>query len=165
MIIETVDIILLVAALLATVWTVMTPRLLRSVIGLAVVSVLLSIIMYRLNSPIAAVFELSVCAGLVSAIFLSIIGLTVPLNQAEEAARDKARLRRFWVLPLLMVVVGIVLSQLHVPLNIVQQAGPEADVRNILWDHRNLDLLGQIVVLMGGAFGVVILFKEWKHEQ
>jgi ethanolamine transporter EutH len=32
-----------------------------------------------------------------------------------------------------------------------------------LWKLRHLDLLGQIAILLAGAFGVVTLFKEWKN--
>jgi NADH-quinone oxidoreductase subunit J len=60
---------------IAAVWTVMSARLLHSAIGLATTSVILAILMYQLGSPLAAVFELSVCAGLISAIFLSAIPL------------------------------------------------------------------------------------------
>jgi ethanolamine transporter EutH len=35
----------------------------------------------------------------------------------------------------------------------------------VLWYLRRLDLLGQIVILLAGAFGVVMLFKERKNEQ
>jgi len=40
----------------------------------------------------------------------------------------------------------------------------ENDVRIILWNLRQLDLLGQIVILLAGAFGVAVLFKERKNE-
>jgi hypothetical protein len=32
----------------------------------------------------------------------------------------------------------------------------------VLWGLRHLDLFGQIIVLLAGAFGVVIFFKEKK---
>jgi len=38
----------------------------------------------------------------------------------------------------------------------------EQDVRNVLWNVRHLDLLGQIIVLLAGAFSVVVFFKEEK---
>jgi hypothetical protein len=36
------------------------------------------------------------------------------------------------------------------------------DVRNLLWNTRHLDLFGQVVMLLAGALGVVVLFKESK---
>ena len=37
---------------------------------------------------------------------------------------------------------------------------PEGDMRLVLWGQRQLDLFGQVVVLLAGIFGVVVLFKE-----
>jgi NADH-quinone oxidoreductase subunit J len=117
--------------------------------------------MYRLGSPLAAVFELSVCAGLISAIFISCIGLTQRLSDEQLATRKKERLSKFWFLPVVLVLVGIVLTQITLPLDFGVLAAPkENDVRNIIWNLRHLDLVGQIVILLAGAFGVVTLFKE-----
>jgi NADH-quinone oxidoreductase subunit J len=162
--IKTVDVVLLVAMLVAATWTVMAARLLRSIIGLAITSVLLTAIMFRLNSPWAAVFELSVCAGLISAIFLSTISLTRRLTADELAVRQKQRLYRYWYLPMIMIVAGIVLYGLHFHFAIPAHGATEQDVRQVLWGARHLDLIGQAAVLLGGAFGVVVLFKEWKHD-
>jgi NADH-quinone oxidoreductase subunit J len=156
-----INIILAVGFVIAAVWTVMTTRLLRSVIGLAITSVILTIIMFQLQSPLAAVFELSVCAGLISAIFISSIGLTQRLTDEQLAVRKKERLSKFWLLPVILVLAGVALYQLQIPLDFhLQPAQAENDVRNIIWNLRHLDLLGQIVILLAGAFGVVILFKE-----
>ena len=39
-------------------------------------------------------------------------------------------------------------------------AAAATDVRSVLWGDRRLDLLGQILIIFAGIFGVVILFKE-----
>ena len=157
----TINIILGVALVLAAAWTVMTARLLRSVIGLALTSVILTIIMFKLNSPLAAVFELSVCAGLISAIFISCISLTQRLTDEQAAEKQKVRFSKFWLLPVILVLTGVALYQLPIPMDFNVQAAPiESDVRNIIWNLRHLDLLGQIVILLAGAFGVVALFKD-----
>jgi NADH-quinone oxidoreductase subunit J len=157
----TINIILAVVLVIAAVWTVMTTRLLRSVIGLAITSVILTIIMFQLNSPLAAVFELSVCAGLISAIFISCIGLTQRLTDEQLAVRKKERLSKFWLLPVVVILAGVALYQLHIPFDFNLPPAPaESDVRNIIWNLRHLDLVGQIVILLAGAFGVVALFKE-----
>ena len=159
------DIILIAAMVLAALWTVMTMRLLRSVVGLALTSAVLTIIMFRLDAPLAAVFELSVCAGLISAVFISSISLTRRLTAEAEPARRKARLGRYWLLPVLLAAAGVAMLLVKLPLPPAPEAlTGVADVRNILWNVRRLDLLGQIVILLAGAFGVVILFKDWKRE-
>jgi NADH-quinone oxidoreductase subunit J len=163
--ITTIHVILLVALVLSAVWTVMTARLLRAAIGLAITSAILTLLMFELNSPLAAVFELSVCAGLISAIFLSTISLTQRVTAEDLVSRQKEKLSKFWSLPLILLAVGVILYSVHFTFNIALPAPPvENDVRNILWNLRHLDLVGQIVILLAGAFGVVTLFKEWKNE-
>ena len=44
-----------------------------------------TLILFLLKSPLAAVFELSVCAGLITVIFISVISLTNPLSQDERS--------------------------------------------------------------------------------
>jgi NADH-quinone oxidoreductase subunit J len=145
----------------------MTTRLLRSVVGLAVVSVILSILLFRLESPLAAVFELSVCAGLIPVIFITTISFTQRLSPEQYVARRKERLLRFWLLPFLIVITGILLSRFVIPPDFMLPKPPvqAQDVRIALWKLRHLDLLGQIMVILAGAFGVVILFKEKKSER
>lgn len=157
----TINTILAVAFVIGAVWTVMTARLLRAVIGLAITSVILSIIMFELQSPLAAVFELSVYAGLISAIFISVIGLTQRLSDEQIAVRKKERLAKFWLLPIILVLAAVAMTQLQIPFDFTKQTAPtENDVRNIIWNMRHLDLLGQIIILLAGAFGVVSLFKN-----
>ncbi len=159
------NLFILIILVLAALWTVMTRSLLRSAIGLATVSALLTIIMFRLNSPLAAVFELSVCAGLISVLFVSVISLTQPLSQKEVIEHMKAKLSRFWLLPFIVIAIGVMLSLISVKLKIKSPLPEqETDVRFVLWYLRQFDLLGQIIILLAGVFGVVILFREPKKN-
>jgi NADH-quinone oxidoreductase subunit J len=160
-----INIILLAAFVIAAVWTVMTTRLPQAAIGLAITSAVLTIIIFRLASPLAAVFELSVCAGLISAIFISIISLMRRITAEDRAVRQKEHFHKYWLLPVIICIVAIALSQFHLPTDFKLPAQPtENDVRIILWNLRHLDLLGQIVILLAGAFGIAALFKERKNE-
>ena len=159
-----IHVILLVAMVLAAAWTVVTARLLRAAIGLAITSAIVTVLMFQLSSPLAAVFELSVCAGLISAIFISTISLTQRVTAEDLVGRQKEKLARFWYLPLVLLAAGVIMISIPFALNIKLPALPkEDDVRIILWNVRHLDLVGQIVILLAGAFGVVTLFKEWKN--
>lgn len=155
------DIFLLSVLVLASLWTVMTRSILRSAIGLALTSVILAIVIFRLNAPLAAVFELSVCAGLISVLFISTISLTQPYTNEEILERMKIMFGRFKLLPLLLVGLGAFLffmkSRPFVPFFYKESL---VDVRVFLWDFRRIDMFGQILVLLIGVFGVVILFKE-----
>jgi NADH-quinone oxidoreductase subunit J len=162
----TLNILLLLALVSAALWTIMTTRLLRSVVGLAITSIIVTTLLCRLNSPLAAVFELSVCGGLIPAIFLSAISLVKRLSSEALFVRRRERMRKYWVLPVLVVIVAVGLLGLTVPSIVVAApAAPETDVRQVLWGMRNLDLLGQVAILLTGAFGIVSLLKEArKHE-
>jgi NADH-quinone oxidoreductase subunit J len=156
------NLILLCSLVLAALWTVMTVRLIRSVVGLALTSVILSVMMYRLHSPLAAVFELSVCAGLLSVIFITTVSFTSRLSKEMLPIRRRERFIKFWFLPFIVIATGLLLSQVGIPQLKLPLPVQEQDVRNILWHLRHLDLLGQIVILLAGAFGVAVFFKELK---
>jgi len=139
----------------------MTVRLIRSIIGLALTSVILSIIMFRLNSPFAAVFELSICAGLISVIFITTVSYTQRVSKERLFIRMRERFTRFWYLPFIVVSIAVLLFHFYkVPDIEISKIARESDVRIILWNMRQLDLLGQVIILLIGVFGVVVLFKE-----
>lgn len=155
------NLILLVCLLMAAVWTVMTTRLIRAVVGLAVTSAILAVIMYSLGSPLAAVFELSVCAGLIPVIFITTVSFTQRISKEQFPAREKERLVRFRLLPIIIVIIGLLLILFtHAPQLVMPSAVPQESVRNVLWNLRHVDLMGQVIVLLAGAFGIVVFFKE-----
>jgi NADH-quinone oxidoreductase subunit J len=160
-----VDIALVVALVLAALWTVMTVRTLRSAIGLAVTSAILAVIMFRLASPLAAVFELSVCAGLIPVIFISTIGLTHRVEEDDMAAKRREKLKKYAALLALVLVVAGVLVTLHLPndFTAAQAAAPTDDPKIVMWELRHVDLIGQLGVLAAGAFGVLVLVKATKR--
>jgi NADH-quinone oxidoreductase subunit J len=146
-------------------WTVMCRSLLKAAIGLALTSAIITMLMFRLNSPLAAVFELSVCAGLITAVFVSTISLTKPLTHKEIMEISRERFKRFVYLPVILGLLGLALTRLKLPLDFAfPPAAPENDVRVIMWNMREIDLFGQIAVILGGAFGIVMLFREAKRR-
>jgi NADH-quinone oxidoreductase subunit J len=155
------DILILISMIILALWTVMARSLLRAAIALAFTSAVISILMFRLNAPLAAVFELSVCTGLVSVLFISTIGLTHPSVKEETFEHMVERLRKFKALPFIIAGIGIGLSLITVKLSL-QLPMPEVehDCRVVMWNLRPLDMIGQIIILLSGVFGVVILFKE-----
>lgn len=162
MLITTTDKLLLILMLIAALWTVMGRSLLKATIGLAVTSAVITILLFRLSSPLAAVFELSVCTGLITVVFVSTISLTKPLTHGQILEMSKARHRRYMWLPLILIAVGAGLLFLKMPNNFTlpKLAQPQTDVRNVMWNVRHLELIGQILIMILGAFGVVTLFIE-----
>lgn len=155
------DLLLLTILLACSLWAVLTRSLLMSAVALAATSVVLTLLMFRLDAPIAAVFELSVCAGLITVIFVSTISLTKPLTRPELKAQTRARIKRYWYLPVIVVLASILLGFYMVfpqlP-NLI--AVGDIDVKDVMWRLRQTDILGQIVIILTGVFGVVVLLKE-----
>jgi len=159
-------IILLALMVASAVFAVMIRNLLKAAIALAATSVVLTIIMFVLGSPIAAVLELSVCAGLITAVFISAISLTRPGTKEELAAKSKARFRRFIYLPIIVVLLaaGLLLCWPSIRLNITDVASGNLSVQTAFWDVRSLDIIGQIIIIIAGVFGVVVLFREQEEK-
>ena len=159
------DITLLSLLVLAGLWTVQTRTVLRAAVGLALTSVVLTLLMFRLASPLAAVFELSVCAGLITAIFISVLSLVKSRPAAETSLRQHRRLKKYWLLPvLILALAGLSFFYRWTPELAPPPAVAEEGARRLLWTMRQTDLLGQILVLLAGVFGVVVLFQETKQK-
>ena len=147
--------------ILGALWVVMNRSLLRAAIALAFTSAVLSILMFRLSAPLAAVFELSVGTGLVSVLFICAVSLTHPSTREETLEHMAERLKKFRYLPFIIVAVGIALSLIMVKLSLrLPPPELEGDVPTIMWNVRPMDIIGQAIILLSGVFGVVILFKE-----
>lgn len=165
----TLEIVLLAALVVSAVTTVMVSRLLYAAILLASTSSLLTVIMFVLGAPLAAVFELSVCAGLIPAIFIAAISLTRRLANEDLPTRRREQLQQYWplvavVLPALALGGWMVLRSLSSAAFAAPPTGVDDDARIILWTQRHLDLIGQIVILTAAAFGVVALVKGEKSH-
>lgn len=161
-------IVVLIALVVFSVWTVLAGELLFSAIGLALTSALLSCVLFLMDMPWAAVFELSVCAGLITVVFISAISLTRPQGERSEEERAltrRGRLRNIFVLPLLLVVAALVVGNLP-QLSwqfLGRGASVDLSVQQLLWFTRRYDLVGQILAILTGVFGVVVLFKSMNH--
>lgn len=155
------DSVLLIMMAGFAVWTAMRKQLLQCAFGLAVISILLSIMMFRFDAALAAVFELSVCAGLITVIFVYAISLSRTQTEAQEHLAEKERNIRYGALPYIIAAAGIVIYFLNAKIGFIAPMPPEVtDVREVLWNQRLFDIVGLLLVILAGVFGVVVLFKE-----
>jgi len=162
------NLMLLIAMLTAALWTVMGRSLLKAAIGLAITSAVITILMFRLDSPLAAVFELSVCTGLITVIFVSTISLTKPMTHKEIIEFSKDRMKRFRYLPIVVALAGAGLVLIKAKNDLMPTRSAWElfkDVKSVLWNFRQLDMFGQIIVLIIGALAVSILFEERKRDE
>lgn len=156
----TIDLILLILLVLSALAAIMRRSLIHAAIALALTSIFLTIIMFRLGAPLAAVFELSVCAGLITVIFMSTISLSRPVLPEDISKHAQDRLKRFWYLPVILIVAAIALGGYILPVIPIAAPVQEPPIREVLWNFRQFDLIGQIIVLLAGVFGVVVLFRD-----
>lgn len=152
----------LLLLLLAAIGTIVVPPLILSAIGLGITSVILSILMYQLGATYAAVFELSVCAGLITVVFVSAISLTRRATVEEESRASLRHLRRSLWLFVITSIAALLVIVFYEPFRIPDVAKPESPihVREALWNVRRFDILGQVLVLLAGIYAVVLFFKE-----
>jgi len=163
-----IHIILLILAIAFSAAAVMRVRVIKAAIMLATVSIIVTLILFLLKTPLAAVFELSVCAGLITVIFISVISLTNSLTQEERKAEAKVMFKAFVFLPLLLAVCAASFYFLTKGLNfapIPEVAAQEIAARSALWHFRGFDLIGQIIIILSGIFGIVVLFKNNKEDK
>jgi multisubunit Na+/H+ antiporter MnhB subunit len=82
------------------------------------------------------------------------------LQELMELA--KQRIKRYIYLPAILIIAAVILFFLKSNINLCYTAkivGSEPAVEEILWNVRSNDILGQIIIVLAGVFGVVILFK------
>jgi NADH-quinone oxidoreductase subunit J len=160
MILQTV---LLIGLVLFSVLALALQDLLKSAISLAVASLLLGIVFFRMGAPYAGVFEISVVAGLITVLFI----LTIALTKSGEEVRESKLANVVFPLAFVafLIIDALVMKGLvgKVP---ALASGPEAPTfGEALWRGRTLDLVGQIAVILAGVFAVLALFrKRDKHE-
>jgi NADH-quinone oxidoreductase subunit J len=141
--------------------------LLYVAISLALASAVLATVLFHFGANIAAVFELSVCAGLITVLFVSTVSLTKDSDQAQES-----RLRVYLVPFVLLLIIGINLLLVKwlgtaITPAVVAPAAP-AQFQDIFWGQRTIDVLGQVSLVLAGVFGILAIFRisssEHKHE-
>ena len=157
---------LLILLMIAALMVVFSSKLLMAAISLAVTSIMVTLLMFRLNSPMAAVFELSICAGLITVIFITTISFVKTETQEELLETRKRRIKKYIALPVILIIVGVVISFVIKPMVLTLPAiAPETNVADVLWNLRQVDLLGQAIMLLVGVFGIVVLFKEGQKDE
>ena len=149
---------LLIGLVLFSVLAIVLRDLLRAAIALAVASVLLGIIFFRMGAPYAGVFEISVVAGLITVLFILTIALT---NKAEEV-RESRNLGWVFVLFFLAFIIidVLVMRGLLQKIPALPSVAEDGTFRDVLWKGRTMDLVGQIAVILAGVFAVLALFRK-----
>ena len=161
-------VLLLSLIIICAVFAVVRTRVIRAAIMLATISVLVTITLFLLRTPLAAIFELSVCAGLITVIFISVISLTNPLTKEERCEERDNMFKKFLLLPVIIIVCGACFYLLTKGINFIPLPSAEAveiSGKNEMWHLKQIDLIGQIIIILTGVFCVVVLFKDNKDDK
>ncbi|MGZ5555359.1 MAG: NADH-quinone oxidoreductase subunit J [Candidatus Aminicenantales bacterium] len=149
---------LLIGLVIFSVLALLLKDLLRSAISLALASLLLGIIFFRMNAPYAGVFEISVVAGLITVLFV----LTIALTGKGEAIHESRLVN--WVFPLVfvafLVIDALVMKSLLGKVPALASGAESGSFGEVLWKTRTIDLVGQIAVILAGVFAVLALFRK-----
>ncbi len=161
-------VLLIAVTLIPMIIAAFAAELIKSVIALLVGSVGLTLVLFNLNAPIAGIFELSVGAGLIAVLFILSVSLTRPLAKEESAERKRQHYRRFYVLPIIILFLGLILylnKDFWINAFPFTGAQESASFGEVLWGRRGLDLIGQIGIILVGVFGVIVLFRRGKMNE
>lgn len=151
--------LLLLSLVVSAVCTIMIKHLIKAAISLAVASAALAVVMFLMGAALAAVLELSVCAGLITAVFVSTISMTKPSTGEEQKEESRQWLKRVIYLPFLLVAAGIGVWLLWPGLDLTFTTAPSwQDIVAKLWEAP-LAIFGQMLIVLAGVFGVVVLFR------
>jgi len=158
----TFQIILLVAMLLASAAAILAKDLLKAAIALAVSSLLLGIIFFRMGAPYAGVFEISVVAGLITVLFMLTIALTKQGDDVRESKTVKIIFPLFFIVFALIDI--LVMRGILAGVPTLEAAAEVGTFGDVLWKERSFDLIGQLAVILAGVFAVLALFRKRDHH-
>ena len=148
--------LLLIGLVVFSILSVLVRDLLKAAISLAVASIFLALVFFRMNASYAGVFEVSVVAGLITVLFITAIALTRSDEQLAESKAHKFIFPLFFV-GLLAVDIVVMKSLLgRIPVITSPETGSFGEV---LWKERSFDLIGQIGVIFAGVLAVLALFR------
>lgn len=158
-----VEIALLCGLVLLSVAAVLLRDLLKAAICLAVASLLLGIIFFRMKAPYIGAFEISVVAGLITVLFITTIALTKTGGDVRESKAAS------WIFPLVFVVFLVldffVMRGLIGRIPALEAAPEHGTFGDVLWKLRTFDLVGQIGVIFAGVLAVLALFRKKDKDE
>lgn len=157
------NILILALLFLLVLGVVLVKDLLKAAVALALASVMLSVVLFRAGMWMAATFELSVCAGLITVLFVSTVSLTKDSDQNEESKISGYLLPAF-----LLFFIGIdffAVKWIGKTISPATQgaqmiSGSLSGFSKVFWGERTTDILGQAALILAGVFAILSLFKR-----
>jgi len=160
----TLHLAILISMVITSVFAAVSRNFIYAAMWLALLSVSVAVAMFSMNAPWAAVFELSVCAGLITVLFA---GTASMLGRGTRYAQNERRFMK--LLPVGLLVFGVCLWVISYPYaallkpSQITQTTPML-VGDIIWQLRYKDLIGQICIFIAGVLMVKTFFGGKKSE-
>jgi NADH-quinone oxidoreductase subunit J len=158
-----IEIALLCGLVLFSAAAIIFRDLLKAAICLAVASLLLGIIFFRMNAPYIGAFEISVVAGLITVLFITTIALTKTGGDVRESKAAS------WIFPLFFVAFLVldffVTKALMGKIPAVEGTPEQGTFGEVLWKTRTFDLVGQIGIIFAGVLAVLALFRKRDKDE
>jgi NADH-quinone oxidoreductase subunit J len=158
-----IQILLLSGLVIFSILAILLKDLLKDALSLAVASLFLGIIFFRLGAPYAGVFEISVVAGLITVLFALTVALTRKDSEVQEARLTRLVFPLFFIIFLIidaLVMKGLLQQVPALP------AGPETGTfGEVLWKSRTFDLVAQLGVILAGVLAVLALFRKKEEDK
>jgi len=156
------QIALLAGLVLFSAAAVLFKDLIRSAVCLAVASLLLGIIFFRMGAPYAGAFEISVVAGLITVLFILTIALTRVGGDVKESKISSLAFPLFFVI--FLAIDFFVMKSIVTKISSLPGTPETGSFGEVLWNRRTLDLVGQIAIIFAGVFSVLALFRKREHK-
>jgi NADH-quinone oxidoreductase subunit J len=152
-----VSVWLVLGAVACALGAIAARSLVQSALWLAATSAVLATLLYVMGAPVVAVVELSVGVGLVAVLFIFVVGIA-----GEDAVRARAVVPTIVALalagPAVLLLLWLVTSSGSGPSAALAPFAPiSASVTAVLWEQRAADVLGQVVLIVAGAIGIVTI--------
>ena len=160
----TLHLAVLLSMVITAVFAAVSRSFIYAAMWLALLSATVAAAMFNMGAPWAAVFELSVCAGLITVLFA---GTASMLGKGSKYARNERRFLKY--LPLGLLVFGACLWYITFPYadllkpSQITQTTPMM-IGDIIWQLRYKDLIGQICIFLAGVLMVKAFFGGVKKN-
>jgi NADH:ubiquinone oxidoreductase subunit 6 (subunit J) len=154
--------LLLIGLVVFSILSVLVRDLLKAAISLAVASIFLALVFFRMDAAYAGVFEVSVVAGLITVLFMLTIALT---KQGGDVRESKIVTLIFPLFFVVFVLIDIlVMRGILARIPALEGAAEAGTFGEVLWKERSFDLVGQLAVILAGVLAVLALFRKRDHH-
>ena len=149
--------IIAIGMIISAVFAIYLKETIASVLSLSTLMLLLSLLYFNLNAPLAAIFQLALGAG-TAAIFL-LAGDTLT---TKRDAKTSQKTQFFAIIASVVLCIPMLIGTVETD-SFIQSM--EISLSQAIWDLRAVDVLAQGLVVLAASIGVIILLREERRRK